>query len=199
MKEIPERTKKRFVLLLELLERVEEKNITSVELEKLTGFSSAVIRKDISYLNLILGKSNGYNVIQLKKALEDTINASGKKQKCCIVGLGRFGQTLLENTELENTNYTLVAGFDSNVNRTEVLHSVFPLHPTTMLEKVIGKEEITFAILCVPPKEAQKVTDMLCKAGIKAIVNYTPCLLSVPKNVKVENVSLLTALKTLSL
>ncbi len=199
MIEIPQTTKKRYVLLLELLERTQKEYITSVEIERLTGFSSAVIRKDISYLNLSLGKSNGYNVVQLKNALENKINAGGKKQKCCIVGLGRFGQTLLENTELENTDYTLVAGFDSNVNRTEVLHSVFPLHPTTLLKSVIIEEGITFAVLCVPAKEAQGVTDILCQAGIKAIVNYTPCMLSVPKDVKVENVSLITALKTLSL
>ena len=35
--------------------------------------------------------------------------------------------------------------------------------------------------------------------GIKGIVNYTPCVLKVPIEVPIENVSLLTALETLAI
>ena len=31
----------------------------------------------------------------------------------------------------------IVAGFDSSVNKTEVLSSSFPLHPTTLMKKII--------------------------------------------------------------
>ena len=67
-----------------------------------------------------------------------------------------------------------------------------------MLESVIKEEKIDYAILTVETEEAQLIADRLSCTGIKGIVNYTSCLLTVPKEIQVENVSLITALETLS-
>lgn len=198
MKAIPGPSKRRLVLLGRLLSDCSTKTITSQEIEKLTGWSAAVVRRDISLLDVRCGASNGYKVTELKAALDKALNLTAQVQKCCIVGLGKLGQALLESTELESTSFQVVTGFDSNVNRTEVLRSVFPLHPTTMLESVIKSENITYAILCVPPQEAQETAKRLAECGIKGIMNYTPVVLSVPSTTAVENVSLLTTLETLS-
>ncbi len=198
MKALPGPSKRRLVLLERLLSGYTDRNITSQKIEALAGWSAAVIRRDISMLDIRCGASNGYKVEELRKALESALNLSHKEQKCCIVGLGRMGQVLLDNTELELSSFKLVAGFDSNVNRTEVLRSVFPLHPTTMLESVIKSEGITYAILTVQQDEAQSLATRLADCGIRGIVNYTPCVLTVPRTTAVENVSLLTALETLS-
>lgn len=197
MKEIPEPSKRRLVLLSRLLTDRAVKNITSVQIESLTGWSANLVRKDISLLGVKCGASNGYKVQELKEALDKALGTGSEKQKCCIVGLGRMGQVLLDNAELEESAFKIVAGFDSNVNRTEVLRSVFPLHPTTMLESVIKEEGISWAILTVNREEAQELATRLAVCGIKGIVNYTPCILSLPKEVAIENVCLLTALETL--
>ena len=198
MKPIPVPSQRRLVLLERLLCGYSEKTITSQKIEALTGWTAAVIRRDISLLEIHCGASNGYKVAELKEALQKALNIHKAEQRCCIVGLGQMGRMLLNNEELENTSFKIVAGFDSSVNRTEVIHSVFPLHPTTMLESVIKSEQINYAILTVQVEEAQSIAMQLASCGIKGIVNYTPCLLSVPKDVLVENVSLLTALETLS-
>ena len=197
MQEIPEPSKRRLVLLSRLLTDRAVKNITSVQIESLTGWSANLVRKDISLLGVKCGASNGYKVQELKEALDKALGTGSEKQKCCIVGLGRMGQVLLDNAELEESAFKIVAGFDSNVNRTEVLRSVFPLHPTTMLESVIKEEGISWAILTVNSEEAQELATRLAVCGIKGIVNYTPCILSLQKEVAIENVCLLTALETL--
>lgn len=199
MKEIPEPSKRRLVLLERLLSGYEEKNITSLKIEQLTGWSAAVVRRDISLLGLKFGASNGYKVSDLKSALGALLNLSADNPHvCCIVGLGRMGQALLDNRELFDSPFKIVAGFDSSVNRTEILRSIFPLHPTTMLEQVVREEKIRYAILSVEPQEAQSIAFRLADCGITGIVNYTPCVLTVPANIKVENVSLLTSLEILS-
>lgn len=198
MRAIPGPSRKRLVLLERLLSGYTEKTITSQEIERLAGWSAAVTRRDISLLDVRCGASNGYRVAELKEALNLVLNISSEPQKCCIVGLGRMGQALLDNTELEATVFKIAAGFDSSVNRTEILHAMFPLHPTTMLEQVIREEGISYAILTVEPQEAQPIAERLVSCGIRGIVNYTPCVLSVSPAVHVENVSLLTALETLS-
>lgn len=199
MSSIPEPSKRRLVLLGRLLGSMAEKTVTSQKLEELTSWSASVIRRDISLLNVRCGASNGYKTEELAAAIKKLLNSEDCVQKCCIVGLTRMGQVLLDNSELEDSRFKIVAGFDSNVNRTEVLRSSFPLHPTTMLEQVIHDEKIEYAILTVSAEEAQKAALKLEQCGIKRIVNYTPCVLSVSKNVHVENVSLLTALETLSI
>lgn len=199
IQKIPQPAKRRLVLLEHLLSTYKEKNITSQKIQEMAGWSSAVVRRDISYIDVKCGATNGYKVAELREALRKTFNLTTAEQKCCIVGLGRMGQALLDNSELYESPFKIVAGFDSSVNKTEVLSSAFPLHPTTLMKKIIKEEAISFAILTVDPEEAQPMTELLLECGIKGIVNYTPCVLTVPKGVSVENVSLLTALSTLAI
>ncbi len=199
MQNIPSPTKRRLVLLERLLSAYKEKTITSQKIQELTGWTSAVVRRDISWIDVKCGATNGYKVAELKAALVKSFNLEQTEQRCCIVGLGRMGQALLDTSELFESSFKIVAGFDSSVNKTEVLSSAFPLHPTTLMKKIIKEEAISFAILTVDPEEAQPMTELLLDCGIKGIVNYTPCVLTVPKGVSVENVSLLTALSTLAI
>lgn len=199
MKDIPLPTKRRLVLLERLLSGYKEKNITSQKIQELTGWTSAVVRRDISALKLNCGATNGYKVEELKSHLEKMFGEKKESLRCCIVGLGRMGQALLDTSELYDSPFKIVAGFDSSVNKTEILSSSFPLHPTTLMKKIIREEEISYAILTVDSDEAQPLTDLLIDCGIKGIVNYTPCVLKVPIEVPIENVSLLTALETLAI
>ena len=65
------------------------------------------------------------------------------------------------------------------------------------MDFVIKREKINFAILTVADKDAQSMANRLIKAGISGIVNMTNVLLKVPQNVKVENLSIITALNLL--
>ena len=198
MKEIPSPTKKRLVMLGEFLADYRQERITSQKIQNITGWSASVVRRDFYLLELKCGSSNGYNVKELRDAIGKALNLSDKKIRCCLVGLGRIGQTFLDGGGLSESCFTLTAGFDSNVNKTEVLRSAFPLHSSIMLETVIRAESIKYAVLAVEDSEAQKMADRLVACGIRGIVNYTSCLLSVPDAVSVENVCLLTALKNLA-
>ncbi len=198
MKDLPEPAKRRLVLLQRLLSTYSEKTITSQKIQELGLWSAAVARRDISLLELNCGDARGYNVDELRKAIIQALNLNAEEKKCCIVGLGRLGQVLLDSKDLFNSSFKIVAGFDSSVNRTEVIRSTFPLHTTTSLEQVVREENISYAILSTSREEAQSMADKLCRSGIKGIVNFTPCVLSVPPAVKVENASLLTCLEMLS-
>lgn len=201
MKPIPEPSRRRLVLLAQLLAQQNEEKITSVAIEQLTGWSPSLIRRDISLLEIRCGASNGYKVRELRDAIRAALNIGGttdNDRKCCIVGLGRLGAALLENSIFENSPFRIAAGFDSSVNRTEVLRSTFPLHPVSRLEAVVAESHIEFAILAVPDSEAQETASRLASCGIKGIVNYTGTVLSVPETTAVENVSPVTALTTLA-
>ena len=124
-------------------------------------------------------------------------SAEGIFKKVCIAGLGRIGASLLDQNLFDNSVFEICAGFDSNVNRVEILRSTFPLYPASEMDFVIKREKINFAILTVADKDAQTMANRLIKAGISGIVNMTNVLLKVPQNVKVENLSIITALNLL--
>ena len=50
----------------------------------------------------------------------------------------------------------------------------------------------------VPAESAQAVADQLVAAGIKAILNFAPARIKVPKDVRFKNVDLSIELETLS-
>ncbi|ULQ60877.1 redox-sensing transcriptional repressor Rex [Brucepastera parasyntrophica] len=198
-------TAERLALLLRLLEtRVREGKaepaISSAEIEQYTGWPSHTIRKDISLLNAgtEISTSTGYNPEKLAAVIRNALGFSDQAQNCCIVGLGRLGSAFLDYSGFRGSHFTLCAGFDSNVNRVEILKAAFPLYPTFKMKDVIPRLAIRYAILCVPENQAQQTAEKLIACGIAGIVNFTPAILSVSAETEIENVSTIDALGALA-
>ena len=66
------------------------------------------------------------------------------------------------------------------------------------LAEFITEKVVRMAILCVPPEEAQEVTNQLVEAGVTGIMNFAPTVLQVPDDVMVNNVNLAIELENLS-
>ena len=192
---IPEATRKRMLLLLNLLGVWPKDKITSVDISEQTGWKDSLIRHDLWLLGYNKGVSNGYQTVDLQKAINQALALEQELTNVCIVGLGRLGAALLDESLVEGSSFVIKAGFDSNVNRVEILRSNFPLYPAHDMNWVIKQEKITLAILAVAEKDAQAMTDKLVAAGVSGIVNMTRTVLKVPSLVKVENLSILNALK----
>ena len=198
-RDITEVKKKRMIQLCTLLASFSKEKITSQEIKALTGWTDSTIRHDFWLLDLKKGVSNGYFTAELKSELEVKLglkaDSETPKKNLCIVGLGRLGAALLDEDYFLESGFVIKAGFDSNLYRVEILRSSFPLYPASEMEFVIKKERIEYAVLTVDSKNACKMTEKLCRAGIKGIVNMTEAVLTVPENVKVENISVVNALK----
>ena len=193
---LPKVTRRRLIELESVLETWQKTKITSADISALTGWKDSLIRHDFWLAGLGGdGVSNGYVTADLleavRKANTETVNV-------CIAGLGRLGAALLDETLFDGSGFVIKAGFDSNVNRVEILRSTFPLYPAGDMNWVIKQEHITKAILAVADKDAQTMCDRLIKAGVTGIVNMTRAVLKVPDGVKVENVSVVNALKMIN-
>ena len=202
MKKMPNPSKKRLVILARILSQQGKKKVTSVDLSALTGWSEATIRRDISILELHQGASNGYDAGLLREAIcaaLDINSADSEKHRCCIVGLGKLGEALLESSVFKGSDFELVAGFDTNFNKIEIMKSEIPLFATLDLERKIRSLKIEYAILTVPDEKAQFMADRLVSYGIKGIVNYTNIVLSLPKEIRVEHVNTVAVLTTMAL
>jgi len=208
--DLPNATRKRLVQLEELLKSWRGEKITSAKICELTGWKDSLVRHDLWLIKSTVvepvettaehgdfrGWKNGYNTADLLATVQ-SINKS-ETQNVCIAGLGRLGAALLDDSLFDGSHFVIKAGFDSNVNRVEILRSTFPLYPASDMNWVIKQEKITLAILAVADKDAQSMCDKLVKAGIKGIVNMTRMVLSIPEGIKIENLSVLNALKIIT-
>lgn len=201
-RKLSESTKKRLFLLLNFLEDCEKKRITSKEIASVLGVKDSLVRYDFVQAALPAehrGFRNGYDVKVLAEDIKSALGLFGKggaaqKKRICIVGLGRLGAAFLDNDFFEKSGFEVCAGFDSNLNRVELLRSTFELFPASRIESVCPAKKIEYAVMCCSESEAQKMADRLVKAGIKGIVNYTNAVFAVPDGVKVQNVSPVVAL-----
>ena len=197
LNDLPPATRKRLVQLEELLKSWSGEKITSAKICELTGWKDSLVRHDLWLIGKeARGWKNGYYTSELLKTVQSVTRA--ETQNVCIAGLGRLGAALLDENLFGTGRFVIKAGFDSNVNRVEILRSTFPLYPASEMSWVIKQEKIKLAILAVAEKDAQSMCDKLIKAGITGIVNMTNSVLRVPENVKVENLSILNSLKIIS-
>jgi redox-sensing transcriptional repressor len=199
MVQIPEPAQERLLHLMRLLEKNGINPLTSTQIEGLTGWSSHTIRKDISYLGGDFGTSLGYNPALLIKAIKKALGMD-RCRRFCVVGLGRLGSAYLHFRSFDLAEeFELVAGFDINVNRVEIIKSSVPLYPAYKMAEIINRFSIEMALLCVPEDAAQSAAEKLSAAGIRGIINFAPVVLNVAPEIAVKNVYILDELRTLSI
>ncbi|MDR1411905.1 MAG: CoA-binding protein, partial [Spirochaetaceae bacterium] len=134
-----------------------------------------------------------------------------RRRLFCIVGLGRLGSAYLNYSEAgiagekaglpgmpAREEFELAAGFDSNVNRVEILKSRAPLYPAYKILEVVSRLSIEIALLCVPAESAQAAAEKLALAGIRGILNFAPAALKLPPEIAVRNVSAADELRALA-
>ena len=206
MEQIPAPAKERLLQLMRILEHTAEEFLSSAQIELITGWSSHTIRKDISCMSdgEGIGSSSGYEKEILLPVIKKALGLD-KRRKFCIVGLGRLGSAYLNLRNAEPSGrfselgeFELAAGFDSNVNRTEILPSPVPLYPAYKMGEVIGRLGIEIALLCVPAASAQAAAEKLAAAGIRGIVNFAPASLNLPSEIAVRNVHAADELRALA-
>jgi redox-sensing transcriptional repressor len=226
---IPAAARERFLHILRILEAAAAapgqsgpdnpvpRTVTSAELETLSGWPRDTIRKDISLLpgagEEAMGTNAGYAPETLGPAIRGALGLD-RRRRFCVVGLGRLGSAYLNAgtgpEALDYREFELAAGFDTNVNRVEILKSPVPLFPAYKMGEVIGRLGIEIALLCVPAEAAQGAAEKLAAAGIRGIVNFAPRVLKLPgsrsgpdphgaKTVAVRNVHVADELRALAI
>lgn len=170
---------------LKNLQNSSKKYISSEELAELTGFSSSLIRKDLSYFGTFGRKSYGYDIYCLFQQISIIMGFNYKK-KVIIIGAGHLGQALAYNKGYTERGYKLVAIFDKNPKLIDLVINDIEIQSINNLENFMEENKIDVAALTVPGAAAQKITDRLVAAGIKAIWDFTEVPLKAPDDILLE-------------
>lgn len=200
LKRIAESTVRRLSLYLRNLEEAEAEGtptISSDELAKLGGTTSAQVRKDLSFFGSFGKRGLGYPVPELADHLREILGL-GREWKVVIVGAGKIGAALANFRGFQSRGFRVVAAYDTNAEKIgRRLEGVF-VRDMRQLEQDVAREHPDIAVLTIPGEEAQSVVDRLVKAGIKAILSFAPAQLHVPDQVALKEVNMALELEGLS-
>jgi len=184
--------------IIQGLETNGETTASSSLLAKKMGLQPHTVRKDISYIGEGGSRGAGYSLVDLKRLIENSLGF-GNGHPTCLVGLGRLGSAMLKHGRFFDEGYKLVAGFDTNVNKLEILETDVPLYPAYMIPDIIAEKRIEFAVLAVPEEAVQAAAERLISGGIKGIVNFAPVEINHgDKDVFIRNISVLGELRVLT-
>ncbi|MGG7178846.1 redox-sensing transcriptional repressor Rex [Clostridium paraputrificum] len=169
--------------------------ISSKELGEKIGFTASQIRQDLNCFGDFGQQGYGYNIRDLYSQIS-TILGLDKEYSTIIVGAGNIGQAIA-NYNFEKLGFELSGIFDANPKLVGIKIRDIEIKEIDTLRLFLKEHKIDIGIICVPKINAQKVCDEMVQGGVKGIWNFAPVDLSVPEDVKVENVHLSESLMTL--
>jgi redox-sensing transcriptional repressor len=175
---------------LQTLERMRLEGITttsSLELGQRLGISAAQIRKDLSHFGEFGKQGTGYSVEFLIEQLRAILNLN-RMWDLALVGVGDLGSALARYQGFTNRGFRIVLAFDNDPQKIGKRIGHLVIEDSATIPERIRQTGVKIAMLTVPAAEAQKVTDCLVEAGIRAILNYAPIHLVVPPGIIVENI-----------
>jgi redox-sensing transcriptional repressor len=200
MKKISESTIRRLSKYYRSLEQLIGKNIDTVssdQLAEMDGITSAQVRKDLSFFGTFGKRGLGYNTKMLKNQIAEILGLK-KNWQVAIVGAGNIGHALANYVEFKKQGFIVRLILDSDPEKIGTRIQDMTVHSTARMADLIKKYNIDIAILAIPAHTAQRVTDILVKAGVRAILNFAPISVKVPPGVLVKNENTAIEIEALS-
>ena len=200
MKKISDSTISRLSKYYRTLGRLIEKKVKTVssdEVAEIDGVTSAQVRKDLSFFGTFGKRGLGYNTVDLQNNIA-TILGLYKKWNVALVGIGNIGRALVDYQEFKKQGFVIKLLLDNDEDKIDTIVGDLEIKPFAQAVEYLEEEKIQIAIVAVPAKVAQGVVNSLTDAGVKAILNFAPLSLKVPKSVMIKNENMSIELEALS-
>jgi len=197
---IPEPTLRRLPVYHSLLKRMAEQNqvqVSATQIAEELNLIPIQIRKDLAFTGIVGKPKIGYEVPELLSKIEDVLGWHNTTD-AILAGVGNMGSALLGYSGFEACGLRIVTAFDTDPRK---INSIICGHKVLNLDRMqnlVRRMNIHIGILTVPDTVAQTVAEMMVDAGIKAIWNFAPHKLQVPKHIIVQHENLAASLAVLS-
>lgn len=200
MKRIADSTVRRLSIYLRFLEEFEGRGLATVSSEELArrgGTTSAQVRKDLSLFGSFGKRGLGYSVPELATVLRDILGL-GKEWRVVIIGAGKIGAALAQYRGFRQRGFVVVAAYDTNPDKIGRTLEGIEIRDMTHFEADVEKKRPEIAVLSIPTDDAQQVLDRVSRAGIKAVLNFAPVQLHASGDMTVKTVNMAMELEGLT-
>lgn len=171
--------------------------VSSAQLADSSGVSADVLRRDLSGLGHLGQRGVGYPVEVLRQAISQALGLN-QDQSVVLVGAGHLGTALAGYTGFAERGLRICAVVDADPALAGTPCGPLSVQPLEELTSVVEDSGARLAILAVPAAAAQKVADLLVRAGVQGILNFAAVEVSVPPGVSVRAVDLSAELQLLA-
>lgn len=188
---IPNETIRRLPVYLRgliLLSEQGKQKISSQDLADFLGVNPWQIRKDFSHFGNFGRRGVGYDIEKLAKEIKKILKLD-VSQNAALVGVGNLGSAILAYPGFGIYGFNVAVAFDVNPKKIGYKIKNIAIEDISKLH-TLKKRNIKLGIIAVPREAAQVTADSLVKAGIKGILNFSPCYITVPKKVKVITIDI---------
>jgi redox-sensing transcriptional repressor len=200
VRRIADSTVRRLSLYLRFLEESTQRGLVTIssdELARRGGTTSAQVRKDLSFFGSFGKRGLGYSVPELTESLREILGLR-RDWQVIIVGAGKIGTALAQYRGFRQRGFHVTAVYDRDPKKIGTRWDTLTVRDMSDIERDIAKDHPDIAVLTTPADEAQSVVDRLVAAGMRALLNFAPIQLQVPSEVTLKNVNMAMELEGLS-
>lgn len=200
MKKISESAVRRLSLYARFLQEAEDRGLPTISSEDLArrgGTTSAQVRKDLSLFGSFGKRGFGYSVPELLRRTREILGLT-RSWRVGLVGAGKIGSALFSYRDFQGRGFHIVEVFDSDPEKIGKRWGDLRVRPDAEMEEALRDGGIEIAILAVPAEAAQGVVDRIVAAGVRAVLNFAPTRLRVPPDVSLRHVDMTVELEGLA-
>ena len=191
----------RMPLYLHFLQEESSKNeqyISSTVIAQNISVSSVLVRKDLAMVSSEPGRPKlGFSVSRLIVDIEKFLGYD-RISDAVVVGAGGLGRAFLGYEGFKNNGLNILAAFDVDPELVGKKVSGKEILALSELGDFVRKKNVRIGIITVPKNVAQDVLNRMVEAGIKAVWNFAPVSLRVPKGVLLKTEDLAASLAILA-
>ncbi|MCL6595294.1 MAG: redox-sensing transcriptional repressor Rex [Firmicutes bacterium] len=196
---IPQATVRRLPVYLRDLTEAAAHGVTvtsSSEMAARTGISSEQIRKDLAYFGAFGTRGVGYDTRLLAAEIRRILGIE-RRVGVALVGAGHLGFALARYSRQEHADVAITMVFDRHPKVVGTRIGDLTVLPVEEMEERVREAGIRMAVIAVPGEEAPGVLAALARAGVEAVLNFSPVALSAP-GVHVQHIDLTLELQSLA-
>lgn len=171
--------------------------ISSKELSERMQVTASQIRQDLNNFGGFGQQGYGYNVEYLYNEIAKILGLD-KDYNLIIVGAGNLGTAITNYTDFAKRGFYVKQVFDIKPELIGKKIGAIEILGMDSLSDYIKNNQVDIAAITVPKEMATETAAKLVKCGIKAIWNFAPVDLRLPKDVIVETIHLSDTLMRLS-
>lgn len=171
--------------------------ISSKELSERMNVTASQIRQDLNNFGGFGQQGYGYNVEYLYTEIGKILGLD-REHRVIIIGAGNLGQAIANYGDFARRGFSIQAVFDVKPELIGRQTGTVKIRAVSELKEYIARHKPDIAALALPKEYAVQTANDVVAWGVKAIWNFAPVELRLPKDVVVENVHLTESLMRLS-
>lgn len=172
--------------------------ISSTVIAQSISVSSVLVRKDLALVSSEAGRPKlGFGVSRLIVDIEKFLGYDNISD-AVVVGAGGLGRAFLGYEGFKNNGLNVVAAFDVDESLVGSIVAGKPILHIDKLTGFVAEHKVRLGIVTVPKAAAQDVVNKLVEAGVRAIWNFAPTPLRVPKDIVIKTEDLAASLAMLA-